>query len=292
MAMFGFLVLDKPSGITSRRVVDRVLRLVRPDKVGHAGTLDPLASGVLVVGIGQATRLVEYLHELPKRYRGTFLLGRSSPTEDVEGQVTELADAAPPTREAIDRAAESLRGDIQQRPPAFSALKVAGRRAYDLARAGETPELAPRGVRIDRLAVTRYEYPELCLDVECSAGTYIRSLGRDLAERAGSAAVMSALVRTAVGPFTLDEAIDVEKLTRENLPNHLREPILAVRELMHEVVLNDRDVERVGRGLPISVADVVGERCAAVDSAGRLRAVLVRRAGDQFRPAKNFPLDG
>ena len=123
----------------------------------------------------------------------------------------------PPTRDQIEQAADTLRGEIQQRPPAFSALKVAGRRAYDLARAGESPELAPRGVRILRLAVTRYDYPELCLEVECGSGTYMRSLGRDLAERAGSAAVMSALVRTAIGPFTLTEAVDAETLTRENL---------------------------------------------------------------------------
>jgi len=292
MSIFGLLVLNKPSGVTSRRVVDQVQRLVRPAKVGHAGTLDPLASGVLVVGIGQATRLFEYLQELPKHYRATFLLGRSSPTEDIESEVTELAGAPVPTIGEIERAAASLRGEIEQRPPAYSALKVSGRRAYDLAREGETPELSPRGVRIDRLMITRYAYPELDVEVVCSSGTYVRSLGRDLAEAAGSAAVMSALERTAIGPFLLAEAVDPALLTRENLAEHLRHPILAVRGLMQEVAMSDRDVERIGRGLPVAVADVAGDRCAAVDSAGRLRAILIRHAGEQFRPAKNFLLEG
>jgi tRNA pseudouridine55 synthase len=142
--MFGLLNLNKPSGITSRRVVDRVQRLVRPDKVGHAGTLDPLACGVLVVGIGQATRLVEYVQEMPKHYSATFLLGRTSTTEDVEGRVTELAGARPPARAELERAVRELTGQIEQRPPSFSALKIAGQRAYDLARAGDEVELAPR----------------------------------------------------------------------------------------------------------------------------------------------------
>ena len=279
MAMFGLLVLDKPSGVTSRRIVDRVLRFVRPTKVGHAGTLDPLAAGVLLLGLGQATRLVEYVHELPKQYQATFLLGRSSTTEDIDGEITELPDAVPPTREQIEQAADTLRGDIQQRPPAFSALKVAGRRAYELARAGETPELAPRGVRINRLTITRYDYPELCLDVECSSGTYVRSLGRDLAERAGSAAVMSALVRTAIGPFTLAEAADPEAITRENLVTLVRDPILAVRGLMEEVVLSDRDVERVGA----RIAGFSGWRLGRTLRRGGRSRPLAGRSGAAFR---------
>src|SRR5262245_28665355 len=128
MQLFGLLNLNKPSGVTSRRVVDQVQRLVKPARVGHAGTLDPLACGVLVVGVGQATRLVEYVQEMPKHYRATFLLGRSSTTEDTDGEVTELVGAEPPSRERLEQAAVELVGPIDQRPPAFSALKVAGRR--------------------------------------------------------------------------------------------------------------------------------------------------------------------
>jgi tRNA pseudouridine55 synthase len=292
--VFALLNLNKPSGVTSRRVVDLVQRLVRPAKVGHAGTLDPLASGVLVLGLGQATRLVEYVQEMPKHYRATFLLGRTSTTEDIEGEVTELAGAVPPTRDTLERAAGELRGEIEQRPPAFSALKVAGSRAYDLARAGREVELAPRRVRVDRLDIVRYEYPRLDLDIVASGGTYVRSLGRDLAERAGTAAVMAALERTAIGPFTIADAVDPETLTVDNLAEHVLSPILAVRGLMFERAVSAADCERLYHGLPIRLADAPDEpvgRCAAVDTQGRLVAILSRAPADQWRPTKTFSLD-
>jgi tRNA pseudouridine55 synthase len=288
MALFGLLNLNKPSGITSRKLVDMVQRLDRSVKVGHSGTLDPLASGVVVVGVGHATRLVEYVQEMPKRYRATFLLGRSSDTEDIEGTVTELPDATPPTLEALQRAAARLSGDIEQRPPAFSALKVSGRRAYELARQGETPDLPPRVVRVKRIEILRYEYPELCVDVHCGGGTYIRSLGRDLAELAGSAAVMSSLVRLAVGDFTLENALDPAVLTRYNLGEHLLSPRLAVQGIMEEVVLTQADHQRVGHGLAIAVPSVQGGRAAAYDTEGRLVAILERRPDGSFRATKNF----
>ena len=155
----GILNVAKAGGMTSRRVVDMVQRLVRPTKAGHAGTLDPLATGVLVVCIGQATRLIEYVQRMPKTYEGTFLLGRTSDTEDVEGAVVELENPPQPTREAIEEAATKFLGTIQQRPPAYSALKVKGRRAYDLARAGKTVDLAPRPVEIYGIEVMSYQYP-------------------------------------------------------------------------------------------------------------------------------------
>ena len=189
--MFGLLNINKPSGITSRRVVDRVARLVKPLKAGHAGTLDPLASGVLVVCVGQATRLIEYVQRMPKRYRATFLLGRSSPTEDVEGEVSELAGAPEPSRAQIEQAAQGMLGQLAQRPPAFSAIKVAGRRSYDLARAGQAVELEPRTITVYGIDLIAYRYPELELDIRCGSGTYVRTLGRELAERLGSCAVMS-----------------------------------------------------------------------------------------------------
>src|SRR3569623_809810 len=145
-ALSGVINLNKPSGITSRQAVDVVKRLVRPAKTGHAGTLDPLASGVLIVCVGAATRLIEYVQRMPKRYTGTFLLGRSSPTEDIEGEVSELAGAPQPSLGEIIAAAGRLTGEIMQRPPAYSALKVAGRRAYDLARAGHEVDLQPRPI--------------------------------------------------------------------------------------------------------------------------------------------------
>jgi tRNA pseudouridine55 synthase len=293
--MFGLLNLNKPSDITSRRVVDLVQRLVRPAKVGHAGTLDPLARGVLVLGIGQATRLVEYVQEMPKHYRTTFLLGRTSTTEDVEGDVTKLPAAVPPSREKLEQAARQLRGEIEQRPPAFSALKVDGRRAYDLARSGREVELAPRRVRIDRLDIVRYEYPELCLDIVCGGGTYVRSLGRDLAEHAGTAAVMAALERSSIGHFTIADAVDPESLTADNLARHLLPAVLAVRGLMPERIVSSAECERLRHGLPIQFSVAApkeqAERCAAIDSEDRLVAIVVRAPGGPWRPIKTFPTE-
>lgn len=287
--LHGVLNINKPSGVTSRWVVDRVQRLVRPAKAGHAGTLDPLASGVLVVCVGQATRLVEYVQRQRKRYTGTFLLGRSSPTEDVESEVTALVDPPIPSREALAEAAVALTGSIEQRPPAFSALKVAGQRAYDLARAGEEVYLAPRQIDIYRLDITRYEYPELTLEIECGAGTYVRSLGRDLARALGSDAVMSALVRTAIGDFRLEDAADVEELTRANIAERLLPPRLAVAALP-VVELTDDEIKRIAHGLAIRrpTASDEGE-WAAVDSAGRLLAILTRRADGSLGPSRVFP---
>src|SRR5262245_7182097 len=171
--MFGLLNIDKPAGVTSRDVVNRVQRLVRPLKVGHAGTLDPLATGVLVVAIGQATRLVEYLQRLPKTYQGTFLLGRTSDTEDIEGTVIELTDTSIPTEQQIQGALPQFLGTIDQTPPAYSALKVSGQRSYDLARRGQAVDLAARPVEIHDLQLVRFAYPELELLIRCGSGTYI-----------------------------------------------------------------------------------------------------------------------
>lgn len=286
--MFGLLNVNKPAGVTSRRVVDQVKRLVRPHKIGHAGTLDPLATGVLVIGIGAGTRLVEYVQEMPKRYRGTFLLGRTSDTEDIEGQVTELPDVPIPTREQLEQAALALTGEIMQRPPAYSALKVAGRRAYDLARQGQAVELTARPVHVAWIKIISYVYPELVLEIECSSGTYVRSLGRDLAERVGTGAIMSALVREAIGGFTLANAVQVEALSRENLPQHLLAPVLAIRGQMPEVTLTPEAAALIARGMPISLPEATEARCAALDAQGTLLAVLSRVSAEQFRAAKNL----
>jgi len=287
--LHGVLNIKKPGGVTSRWVVDQVQRVVRPAKAGHAGTLDPLATGVLVVCVGQATRLIEYVQRGRKRYTGTFLLGRSSPTEDVESEVALLADPPIPSREALAQAAEALVGTIEQRPPAFSALKVEGRRAYDLARAGEEVNLAPRQIDIHRLEIVGYEYPELTLEIECGGGTYVRSLGRDLARALGSDAVMSALVRTAIGGFRLEDSIDVEQLTRTNVSERLLPPLAAVSTLP-VVELSDGEIKRITHGLAIHrpTASAEGE-WAAVDAAGRLLAILARRPDGALGPSRVFP---
>lgn len=275
--------------MTSREAVDCVKRLARGAKVGHAGTLDPLATGVLVVCVGAATRLIDYVQRPPKRYTGTFLLGRTSPTEDIEGEVTLLPDAVEPTRAEIDAALPEFVGRIQQRPPAFSALKVGGRRAYDLACRGQEVELAARPVEIHRLAVVDYHYPQLTLDIVCGSGTYIRSLGRDLAERLRSGAVMSALVRTAVGGFTLEEAIEPVRLTVENYAE-LLQPALRAVDWLPRVELTADEVAKIRNGVYVARSGLPAEAAefAAIGADGRLVAILTPRSSGQLGAAINL----
>jgi tRNA pseudouridine55 synthase len=288
LCVFGFLNINKPRGITSRDAVNVVARLVRPAKTGHAGTLDPLAEGVLVVGVGPATRLVEYVQRMPKRYRGEFLLGRESPTEDVEGPVAELAEAPIPTRDELATAARGLIGSIEQRPPQYSAVKVAGRRAYELARRGEAVSLAPRTVTIHELAIVEYDYPRLVIDVRCGGGTYVRSLGRDLATAVGTVAVMSALVRTAIGPFTVERATSLDGLSRESLGDTLVPATAAVAELPRRV-LGDAEVVEILAGRSIAAADDGdAPEVAALDAEGNLRAILVPRGAGRLGPNRVF----
>lgn len=284
----GILNLNKPAGLTSRDVVNRVQRMARPAKVGHAGTLDPLATGVLVVCVGAATRLIEYVQQLPKTYRATFLLGRSSPTEDVEGEITLLPDPPIPSQEAIVAASRHLVGTIEQRPPAFSAIRVAGQRAYDLARRGEAVDLKPRPITVFRFDVLHYAYPELAVEVECGSGTYIRSLGRDLGELLGSAAVMSRLDRTAIGPFTVDQAIAPDQLPPDTWTDHLQ-PLARAVEKLPAVVVDAAAVKALRMGQAIPLPPHVSEELAAYDEAGRLVAILVPRGAGRFGPRINLP---
>jgi len=280
----GLVNLDKPAGVTSRQAVDRVQQLVWPAKAGHAGTLDPLATGVLVVAVGAATRLIDYVQRMPKHYRATFLLGRRSPTDDIEG------DPPIPGRQEIIEAAEKLTGTIEQVPPAYSALKVAGRRAYELARSGKSVQLSARKVTVYRLEVLNYDYPQLDLAIECSRGTYVRSLGRDLARRLGTAAVMSALRRTAVGGFRVEQAVPLDQLGRETLGRHLLPPIAAVAQLPR-IRLSARQVDSVRRGQTIAqpAECVEAGEYAAVDPEGRLIGVLVPRGHGRLGPTCNLP---
>jgi tRNA pseudouridine55 synthase len=284
----GILNVAKPSGITSRRVVDRVQKLIRPAKAGHAGTLDPLATGVLVVCVGQSTRLIDYVQRMPKTYEATFLLGRTSDTEDVEGAVTELVDPRVPRTDEIQAAAQSFVGTTQQRPPAYSALKVQGRRAYDMARAGEDVQLAPRTIEIYGIEMLGYEYPQLHLRICCGSGTYVRSLGRDLAESLGTGAVMSALVRTAIGAFRLEDACDLETLTTEVLATKLQPPSIAVAGLP-TVVIDERELRTLNYGQAIEKSPPVEtEELIALTADGRLASILKPAGEERWKPKHNF----
>ncbi len=204
--MNGLLVIDKPGGMTSRDVVNRVQKwFPRKTRIGHTGTLDPLATGVLVVCIGAATRLADYVQAMGKSYASRFRLGATSSTDDADGAVCERVTLVPPSREQIERALAKFNGIIEQLPPAFSAVKVDGQRAHKLARQGDEVNLTARPVRIDAIRVNAYEWPWLDVEIDCGKGTYIRSIARDLGEKLGCGGFVQTLRRTRIGPFTAEQ---------------------------------------------------------------------------------------
>ena len=288
--MFGVLNINKPGNWTSRDVVNRVQRFVRPAKAGHAGTLDPLATGVLVVCVGPATRLISHVQQLPKEYQATFLLGRTSPSEDTETEITPVAAAAEPTRAEIEAQLPKFTGTVLQRPPDYSALKVKGRRAYELARKGQPVELKPRPIEVYDLAVSKYAYPELQLTIRCGSGTYVRSLGRDLAESLGTGSVMSALTRTAIGPYHVTSGLDLERLQSDTLQEQLLSPLTTVAHLP-QIVLNEAQANEIRHGRLIPMEDLWDsplDLLAATNTEGQLVALLRERQPGLLGPTCNF----
>jgi tRNA pseudouridine55 synthase len=280
--MDGVLVIAKPAGPTSHDVVALVRRLAATKRVGHGGTLDPFASGVLPLFLGRATRLVEYHLGDRKGYRATVCFGASSTTDDLEGELTPSAAPAP-SQAAVEGALAGFIGPISQRPPAYSAIKVAGRRAYAMARAGEHVELASRDVTIHSLDLLQWDdtdptRPIAVVDVECSAGTYIRALARDLGEAVGGAAYLGALVRTASGPFRLEDAVSLER-AREAAgdgPDRLASlllPVDAGLDELPELVVTDEEVQAIARGQFVrpKSTDVTGLLGAGPDGPIRIR---------------------
>jgi tRNA pseudouridine55 synthase len=291
MTVDGLLVLDKPGGMTSRAAVDRAKRwFPRRTPIGHTGTLDPLATGVLVLCLGAATRLAEYVQRMAKTYRAGILLGARSDTDDADGAIAPVEGVAPPHAAAVTARLGEFIGDVEQTPPAFSAAKVAGRRAYDLARKGGDVELAPRTVRIYSIDIIEYSYPRLDLEVRCGKGTYIRSLARDLGDRLGCGALVQTLRRTRVGPFSVDEAVTLATAP-ESARGRVLPPAAAVAELPR-VTAADDDLHRLCQGQAISLADfgeVAAAEAAVFAPDGRLAATArldpVRRL---LRPEKVF----
>lgn len=253
---FGVLNINKPPDVTSRDVVNVIQRLVRPAKCGHAGTLDPLATGVLLVCVGPATRLISLLQAGTKVYRAVFQLGATSDTDDCTGRITDTAYAGPPlTTARVQAELQSLTGTIQQVPPAFSAVHVDGRRAYDLARQGAEVTLTARPVRVDRLTLLNYHWPYLELEVVCGSGTYVRSLARDLGQRLQCGGLMTALQRTAVGTFTVQDAVELSAVTAANLPEHLQPAARITAGLpAYRCLAQDRAAVACGKLLPLDPA--------------------------------------
>ena len=253
MAIDGIFNIDKPVGITSHDVVAQVRRLAGQKRVGHAGTLDPAASGVLPILVGQATRLAEYLSESGKAYRATIRFGIVTDSYDTEGQILRESAVAL-TRDDIAAVLPEFLGDQLQRPPLFSALKRDGQRLYALARAGKTLEVPPRPIHIDILDIVDWTSPSLMLDVVCGKGTYIRSLAFDLGERLGPGAHLAALVRTRSGPFTLSSSITLDTLAQAFSENTWHDHCFAADEAVLDwraAILSAENETRMRFGQPL-----------------------------------------
>ena len=254
--MLGLLNINKPSSWTSREVVNWVEQRARKVKIGHAGTLDPLATGVLLVCVGHATRLVPYLHQLPKTYVATFLLGRQSESDDVDTWVELLPEAPVVTTEQLLAAIPKFIGTITQQPSTFSAIKINGAPAYRKARKGKPVEVPQREVEVHRIKLVEHIDDAFTLEIECGTGTYVRSIGRDIAAACGSAAVMSSLCRTRIGEFTVEGAIDPRLVERQSMKELLLSPFLAVPG-RPRLLLTPPDVPRVENGNEIPIAQSV-----------------------------------
>lgn len=251
--MPGLVVVDKPSGMTSHDVVSRGRRLLGTRKVGHAGTLDPMATGVLVLGVGRATRLLGHLTLTDKAYDATIRLGASTTTDDAEGEVTATADTSGLDPADVERALERFVGDIEQVPTSVSAVKVEGKRAYQRVREGEEVRLDARPVTVHELTLHEQrpgERFELDVSLRCSSGTYVRAIARDLGAALGVGGHLTALRRTAVGPFGLDRARTLDDLAEDPVVVPLAE---AAREGFAAVDLDDAQARDVGFGRPLDL---------------------------------------
>ncbi len=273
--MFGLLNVNKPATWTSRDVVNRLGQKVRRIKVGHSGTLDPLATGVLVICLGRATRLVPYLHRLPKTYVATFQLGRRSESDDIETEVEVLPDAPQVTTSQLREVLPRFLGKITQLPPTYSAVKINGKPAYRKARKGKPVDVPERDVEVHRLELLEHLGDVFTLEIECGTGTYIRSIGRDIAAACGTAAVMTSLCRTRVGDFTVETAIHPEKADRHMIQEHLIPATHAVPD-GPRVMLTADQVPRVENGNEIPVSETTGPMSGEVllcDPSGELVAI-------------------
>lgn len=274
----GLLIVDKAAGCTSHDVVARVRRILQTRRVGHAGTLDPLATGVLVVGVGRGTKFLTFLVGADKSYDATIRLGESTGTDDADGEILATSDASAVTKPAVLQAVSALTGDIFQVPSAVSAIKVDGRRAYVRVRAGEALELAARAVRVARFDVAGMRRCGQCVDVdvqvEVSSGTYVRALGRDLGAALGVGGHLTSLRRTGVGPFGVGEARTVEQIAE--VPDLLALPD-AARRLLPVRQLDADETRRLRFGQPLAATGTGPAPVAAISPDGALIAVVADR---------------
>lgn len=293
----GIVLVDKPQGITSHDVVARARRALNTRKIGHAGTLDPMATGLLVLGVGPATRLLTYLVGLDKTYEATIRLGVSTDSDDADGSETARTDAAAITDERIRAGIAALTGEISQVPSTVSAIKVGGKRAYDLARDGQAVELKPRDVTVSRFEVTGIHRGDDTIDVDvvvdCSSGTYIRALARDLGADLGVGGHLTALRRTRIGSFDVDDALTLDALAEGPValltPAEVATAVLGTFVVTAEEARDLRHGKRLVGAAPRLGAPAARDNPtpAAIDPEGRLVGIVGRR-GDDVKSVMNM----
>ncbi len=283
----GFLNINKPLHMTSHDVVAKIRRGLKLKKVGHAGTLDPLASGVLVICVGHATRFSEYVMNSTKRYLANVHLGVTTETYDAEGAILLERDVSHIQRADVEVHLDKFLGNVEQIPPMYSAIKQGGRKLYDLARSGKIVERETRAVRIDSLTITKWSPPEFTLDVACSAGTYIRSLAYDLGEALGVGAYLSGLSRVSSGLFQLEDAVALDELlAAENWSRYLISPQTALAD-WPAINLSEEEADHVRHGRSIA-ADVNENKLALGYAADGQLIGILRADGGSWRPHKVF----
>lgn len=282
--MDGLIVVDKPGGMTSHDVVARIRRLARTRRVGHGGTLDPMATGVLIIGVNRATRLLTYVIGSEKSYTGTIRLGESTVTDDAEGDVTATVSARGVTDEAIRAGLAVQTGEIDQVPSAVSAIKIKGERAYKRVREGETVDIPARRITVHRLEVLGIRRPEggavvdVDIDVTCSSGTYIRAIARDLGTALGVGGHLTALRRTAVGSMTLDSAATLTEL-EDRAPDVIGLPMSeAARRAFPQRIATEEETRVLRHGGPLATVGIDGPY-AVFDPSGQVLAIVSEREG-------------
>ncbi len=298
----GFLGLDKPVGWSSHDVVDAARRWLGTRRVGHLGTLDPLATGVLPLAIRDATKLIPFVDQQEKVYAGTIRLGSTTDTFDGEGKITRSHEGPLPDEAAVRAAIASFAGEIEQIPPMFSSVKKDGVPLYRLARKGQEVEREPRKVRIHRIAVTSFEPPDVGVEVACSPGTYVRVLAADLGEKLGCGAHLAGLRRTQNGPFAIADCLTPEQCDALAAAGELEARILAPAKILPlpQIALTGIQARRVANGGALAAADargpyergpqpVPGAKFAALAPGGELLAVMELRPDRRFHPLRVFP---
>lgn len=296
--MIGFLNVYKPQGMTSFDAVRKIKRQVKPEKVGHLGTLDPMAEGILPIAIGHGTRLIEYITDTTKTYRTTMVCGGISDTQDCWGTITPLEETAPASRETIEQVLSQFRGYIEQIPPMYSAVHHEGKRLYELARQGITVERPARTVCISRLELLGISQDEagkqeISLRVECSEGTYIRTLCHDIGQKLGSGAYMKQLVRERWGAFSLQNAIPLEEAA-ENWQQHLLDPLQVLHDLPSYLLQSEENQQAIwfGNAIPCPEDFPEGKQVLLIKPDGTLAAIAGKQQGKtggwEVQPYKVF----